>query len=137
MRLFNISLVSLQRPLCSPIILIICLACIFLLKLLDLGNLKSQYKVFRLFYNLLYSCYIIYLVSLFYSKASGNRQDFNQVVFIEYFYANMFSQSIFYPYNLFFYLLVFQGDSNVSTPKILDCNSVIDLFVYLYKNFYI
>jgi len=36
-----ISLVSLWRPLCSLIVLIICLVYIFLLKLLDLGNYKS------------------------------------------------------------------------------------------------
>ena len=39
--LTSIFLVSLQRPLYSLIIFIIYLVCIFLLKLLDLGNLKS------------------------------------------------------------------------------------------------
>jgi hypothetical protein len=37
----SISLASLWRPLYSLIIFIICLVCIFLLKLLDLGNYKS------------------------------------------------------------------------------------------------
>jgi len=39
--LFIVSLVSLWRPLYPLIILIIYLVCIFLLKLLDLGNYKS------------------------------------------------------------------------------------------------
>jgi hypothetical protein len=41
MRLTSVSLASLWRPLYSFIILIIYLVYIFLLKLLDLGNLKS------------------------------------------------------------------------------------------------
>jgi len=41
MRLFIISLASFWRPLYPLIILIIYLVCIFLLKLLDLGNYKS------------------------------------------------------------------------------------------------
>ena len=97
MRLFSISLVSLQRLLYPLIVLIICLVCIFLIKPLDLGNLKFQYKAFRLSYYLLYNCYIIYLASLFYPKAYRNRQDFNQVILIEYFYTNMFFQPIPYP----------------------------------------
>ena len=136
MRLTGVSLASLQRPLCPLIILIICLVYIFLLKLLDLGNLKTQYKAFRLFYYLLYSYYIIYLASLFYPKAYRNRQDFNQEIFTEYLYANMFSQPVPNPYSLFLYLLVLQGNFNISTPKVLDYNSVIDLFINLCKNFY-
>jgi len=69
MRLTSVSLASLWRPLYSFIILIICLVYIFLLKLLNLGNLKSWYKAFRLFYYLIYSCYIIRLAFLFYPKA--------------------------------------------------------------------
>ena len=106
MRLTSVSLASLQRPLYPLIILIIYLVYIFLLKLLDLYNLKSQYKAFHLFYYLIYSCYIIYLASFFYPKAQGDRQDFNQVIFAEYFYTNTFSQPIPYLYNLFLYLLV-------------------------------
>ena len=79
----SVSLASLQRLLYFPIVLIICLAYIFLLKPLDLSNLKSQYKAFRLFYYLLYSCYIIRLASLFYPKTYRNRQDFNQVILID------------------------------------------------------
>jgi len=41
MRSSIISLASLWRPLCPLIVLIIYLVCIFLLKLLDLGNYKS------------------------------------------------------------------------------------------------
>jgi len=41
MRLTSVSLASLWRPLYSFIILIACLVYIFLLKLLDSGNLKS------------------------------------------------------------------------------------------------
>ena len=135
MYLFGISLASLQRPLYPLIILIIYLVYIFLLKPLDLGNLKTQYKAFRLFYYLLYSCYIIHLASLFYPKAYKNYQDFNQEIFAEYLYANIFSQPIPYPYSLFLCLLVLQGNSNISAPKALDYNSVIDLFINLYKDF--
>ena len=135
-RLTSVSLASLQRPLYPLIILIIYLVYIFLLKLLDLGNLKSQYKVFRLFYYLIYSYCIIRLASFFYPKAQGDRQDFNQVVFAEYFYANTFSQPIPRLYGLFLCLLVPQGNSNISAPKVLDYNSVIDLFINLYKDFY-
>ena len=136
MRLTGVSLASLWRPLYSFIILIIYLVYILLLKLLDLGNLKSQYKAFRLFYYLIYSCYIIRLASLFYPKAQGNYQDFNQVVFAEYFYANIFSQPISYPNGSFLYLLVPQGNSNISAPKVLDYDSVIDLFANLCKDFF-
>ena len=136
MRSSSVSLVSLQQPLYPLIILIIYLVYIFLLKLLDLGNLKTQYKAFRLLYYLLYSYYIIYLVSLFYPKAYRNRQDFNQVIFIKYFYTDIFSQPISYPYSLFLYLLVLQGNSNISTPKVLDRNYIIDLFANLYKDFH-
>ena len=136
MRSTGVSLASLQRPLYPLIILIIYLVYIFLLKLLDLGNLKPQYKALRLFYYLIYSCCIIRLASFFYPKAQGNRQDFNQVIFIEHFYTNIFSQPILYPYGLFLYLLVPQGNSNISTPKVLDCNSIINLFINLYKDFY-
>jgi hypothetical protein len=41
MRLTGVSLASLWRPLYPLIILIIYLVCIFLLKLLDLGNLEA------------------------------------------------------------------------------------------------
>ena len=41
MRSTSVSLVSLWRPLCLLIIFIMYLVCIFLLKLLDSGNLKS------------------------------------------------------------------------------------------------
>ena len=136
MRLTSVFLASLQRPLYPLIILIICLVCIFLLKPLDLGNFKSQYKAFRLFYYLIYSYYIIRLASLFYPKAQEDRQDFNQVIFIEYFYTNTFSQPIPYPYSLFLYLLVPQGNSNISASKVLDYNSVINLFANLHKDFY-
>ena len=136
MRLSSISLASLQRLLYPLIVLIIYLVYIFLLKLLDLSNLKTQYKAFYLFYHLLYSCYIIYLVSLFYPKAYRNYQDFNQVISTEYFNVNTFFQPISYPYSLFLYLLVLQGNSNISTPKVLDYNSVIDLFTNLYKDLY-
>ena len=132
----GVSLASLQRPLYSFIILIIYLVCIFLLKLLDLGNLKPQYKALYLFYYLIYSCYIIRLASFFYPKAQGNRQDFNQVILTEHFYTNTFSQPIPCPYSLFLYLLVPQGNSNISTPKVLDCNSVVDLFINFCKDFY-
>ena len=135
MYLTSVSLVSLQRLLYPLIILIICLDCIFLLKPLDLGNLKSQYKAFHMFYYLLYSYYVIRLVSLFYPKAYRNRQDFDQVVFIEHFYANTFSQPIPYPYGSFLYLLVLQGNSNISAPQVSDCNGVIDFLMNLYKNF--
>ena len=67
--LTSISLINLWRPLYSFIIFIIYLVCIFLLKPLDLGNFKSQYKVFHLFYYFIYNCYIICLASLFYPKA--------------------------------------------------------------------
>jgi len=70
---FIVSLASLWRPLYPLIILIVCLVCIFLLKLLDSGNYKSWYKVFRLFYYLLYSCCIVCLASPFYPKAYRNR----------------------------------------------------------------
>ena len=40
-RLFSVSLASLWRPLYPLVVLVIYLVCIFLLKLLDLGNLKS------------------------------------------------------------------------------------------------
>ena len=133
MRSSSVSLASLWRPLYPLIILIIYLVYIFLLKLLDLGDLKSQYKAFRLSYYLLYNCYIIYLASLFYPKAYKNRQDFNQVIFTEHFYANTFSQPIPCPYGSFLRLLVLQGDSNVSTSKVSDCNSVVDLFADLCK----
>ena len=136
MCLTSISLASLQRPLYPLVILIVYLVYIFLLKLLDLGNLKTQYKAFRLLYYLLYSCCIIRLASLFYPKAYRNRQDFNQVIFIKHFYANTFSQPVPCFYSLFLYLLVLQGNSNVSTPKVLDCNCVINLFINLYKDFY-
>ena len=102
--LTGVSLASLQQPLYPLIILIIYLVYIFLLKLLDLGDLKSQYKAFHLFYYLIYSYYIIYLASFFYPKAQRDRQNFNQVVFIEYFYTNTFSQPIPYLYNLFLLL---------------------------------
>ena len=136
MRSTGVSLVSLWRPLYPLVILIIYLVCIFLLKLLDLGDLKSQYKAFYLFYYLIYSCYIIYLASLLYPKAYRNCQDFNQVIFIEHFYTNTFSQPIPYPYGSFLYLLVLQGNSNISAPKVLDYNSIIDLFTNLRKDFY-
>src|SRR6266568_9595008 len=64
----GVSLASLWRPLCSPIIFIMYLAYIFLLKPLDLSNLKSWYKAFRLFYYLLYGCCVVCLASLFYPK---------------------------------------------------------------------
>jgi len=73
MHLTGVSLASLWRLLYSLIILIIYLDYIFLLKLLDLGNLKSRYKAFRMFYYLLYSCCVVRLASLFYPKAYGNR----------------------------------------------------------------
>ena len=133
--LTSVSLASLQRLLYPLIILIICLDCIFLLKPLDLGNLESQYKAFHMFYYLLYSCYIVCLASLFYSKAYRNRQDFNQVVFIEHFYANTFSQPIPCPYGLFLYLLVLSGNSNISAPQVSDYNGVIDFLINLYKDF--
>ena len=136
MRLTSVSLASLWRPLYPLIILVICLVYIFLLKLLDSGNLKSQYKAFHLFYYLIYSCCIIRLASFFYPKAQGDRQDFNWVIFAEYFYANTFSQPVPYLYNLFLCLLVPQGDSNISAPKVLDYNSVVDLFANFYKDFY-
>ena len=132
----SIFLASLQYFLCPFIVFIIYLVCIFLLKLLDLSNLKSQYKAFCLFYYLIYSCCIICLASLFYPKAQGDCQDFNQVVFIKYFYTNIFFQFVPYFYCLFLCLLVPQGDFNISTPKVLDCNSIIDLFINFYKNFY-
>ena len=136
MRSTGVSLASLWRPLYSFIVLIICLVCIFLLKLLDLGNLEPWYKALRLFYYLIYSCCIVRLASFFYPKAQGNRQNFNWVILIEHFYANTFSQPIPYPYGLFLCLLVPQGNSNISTPKVLDFNSVVDLFTNLYKDFY-
>ena len=135
-RLTRVFLASLQPPLYPLIIFIIYLVCIFLLKLLNLGNLKSQYKAFYLFYYLIYSYYIIRLASLFYPKAQGDHQDFNQVIFTEYFYANTFSQPVPYPYSSFLYLLVPQGNFNISAPKVLDYNSVVDLFANLYKDFY-
>ena len=130
------SLASLQRPLYPLIIFVIYLVCIFLSKLLDLGNLKSQYKAFRLFYYLIYGCYIIRLASLFYPKAQGDRWDFDQVIFAEHFYANTFSQPIPCLYGSFLYLLVPQGNSNISAPKVSDYNSVVDLFINLRKDFY-
>ena len=136
MYLTSVSLASLWRPLYPLIILIIYLVYIFLLKLLDLDNLKTQYKVFRLFYYLLYSYYIVCLASLFYLKAYKNRQNFNQVIFTEYFYANTFSQPVPYPYSSFLYLLVLQGDSDIFAPKVSDYNGVIDLFANLYKDLY-
>ena len=102
----SVSLASLWRPLCPLIIFIIYLVCIFLLELLDLSNYKSQYKAFRLFYYLLYSYCIIYLVAPFYPKAYRNRQYFNQVIFTKYFYANTFSQPIAYSYGSFLCLLI-------------------------------
>ena len=136
MRSTGVSLASLWRPSYSFIILVVYLVYIFLLKLLDLGDLKSQYKALRLFYYLIYSCYIIRLASLFYPKAQGNRQDFNQVILMEYFYANTFSQPIPCPYGSFLCLLVPQGNSNISTPKVSDYDSVMDLFTNFYKDFY-
>ena len=47
--------------------------------------------MFCLFYYLPYYYYIIRLAILLYPKAGGDHQDFNRVVFIEYFYANIFS----------------------------------------------
>ena len=132
----GVSLASLQRPLYSFIVLIIYLVCIFLLKLLDLGNLKPQYKALCLFYYLIYSYYIIRLASFFYPKAQGNRQDFNWVILIEHFYANTFSQPVPCPYSLFLCLLVPQGNSNISAPKVSDYNSIVDLFTNFYKDFY-
>ena len=132
----SVSLASLQRPLQPLIILIIYLAYVFLLKLLNPGNFKTQYKAFGLFYYLLYSRYIIHLATLLYPKASRDRQNLNQVVFTEYFYANTFSQPIPCPYSLFLYLLILQGNSNISTPKVADCHSVVYLFTYFYKDFY-
>jgi len=73
MRLTSISLASLWQLLCPLIVFIIYLDCIFLLKPLDLGNLKSQYKAFYMFYYLLYSCCVVCLASLFYLKAYRNR----------------------------------------------------------------
>ena len=131
----SVSLVSLQRPLYPLIIFIIYLVYIFLLELLDLGNYKSQYKAFHLFYYLLYSYYVVHLAAHFYPKAYGNRQYFNQVIFTKYFYTNIFSQPIPYFYGLFLYLLILQGNSNISAPKVTDYNSVIDLFINLYKDF--
>ena len=119
MCLTSVSLASLQRPLYSLIILVIYLVYIFLLKLLDLGNLKTQYKAFYLLYYLLYSYCVVRLVSLFYPKAYRNRQDFNQVIFIEYFYTNTFFQSVPCFYSSFLYLLVLQGNSNIFTSKVL------------------
>ena len=136
MRLSSVSLASLQQLLYPLIILIIYLLYIFLLKLLDLSNLEAQYKAFRLFYYLLYYCYIIRLASLLYSKAYRNRQDFDQVIFAEHFYTNTFSQPIPYPYSSFLCLLVLQGNSNISAPKVLDYNGVVDLFINLRKDFY-
>ena len=135
-RLTSVSLASLQQPLYSFIILVTYLVYIFLLKPLDLGNLKSQYKAFRLFYYLIYSCHIVHLASLFYLKAQGNRWDFDQVIFIEHFYANTFSQPIPYPYSSFLCLLVPQGNSNISAPKVSDCDGIVDLFANFYKDFY-
>ena len=132
----GVSLASLWRPLYPLIILIIYLVYIFLLKPLDLSNLKAQYKAFHLFYYLLYYCCIVRLVFLLYPKAYRNRQDFNQIIFTEYFYANTFSQPIPCPYSSFLCLLILQGDSNISAPKVLDCDSVVDLFTNLYKDFY-
>ena len=136
MRSTGVSLASLQRLLYPLIILIIYLVYIFLLKLLDLGNLKFYYKAFYLFYYLIYSYYIIRLASFFYPKAQRDRQDFNQVIFIKHFYTNTFSQPIYYLYSLFLCLLVPQGNFNISTSKVLDYNSVMDLFINLYKDFY-
>ena len=91
MYLSSVSLASLWRPLYPLIVFIIYLACIFLSEPLDPSDFKTWYKVFCLFYYFLYSCYIIRLASRLYPKANRDRQDFNQVVFIEYFYANTFS----------------------------------------------
>ena len=132
----SVSLASLQRPLYSLVILIIYLDYVFLSQLLDLGNLEAQYKAFRLFYYLLYSYYIICLASLFYPKAYRDYQDFNQIIFTKHFYTNTFSQPIPYPYSLFLYLIVLQGNSNISASKVSDYNSVVDLFTNLYKDFY-
>ena len=74
--------------------------------------------------------------TFFYPKAQGNRQDFDQVIFAEHFYTNTFSQPIPYLYSSFLCLLVPQSNSNISTPKVLDYNSIIDLFINLYKDFY-
>jgi len=73
MRLTSVSLASLWRPLYPLIILIIYLVYIFLLKPLNLGNLKAWYKAFYMFYYLLYSYCIVRLASLFYPKAYRNR----------------------------------------------------------------
>ena len=132
----SISLVSFWQPLYSSIVLIIYLVYIFLLKLLDLGDLKPQYKALRLFYYLIYSCCIIRLASFFYPKAQGNRQDFDWVILTKHFYTNTFSQPIPCPYSSFLYLLVPQGNSNISAPKVLDYNSIMDLFTNFYKDFY-
>ena len=131
----GVSLASLQQPLYSFVVLIIYLVYIFLLKLLDLGNFKPQYKALCLFYYLIYSYYIIRLASFFYPKAQGNYQDFDWVILIEHFYANTFSQPVPCPYSSFLCLLVPQGNSNISAPKVLDYNSVVDLFTNFYKDF--
>jgi Tfp pilus assembly protein PilO len=73
MRSTGVSLASLWRPLYPLIILVVCLVCIFLLKPLDLGNLKAWYKAFYMFYYLLYSCCVVRLASLFYPKAYRDR----------------------------------------------------------------
>jgi hypothetical protein len=65
----GVSLVSLWRPSCSLVVLIMYLVCIFLSKPLDSGNHESWYKAFRLFYYLIYGCCIVCLVPLFYPKA--------------------------------------------------------------------
>ena len=65
----GVSLASLWRPSYSFVVLVIYLVYIFLLKLLDLGDLEPWYKALRLFYYLIYSCCIIRLASFFYPKA--------------------------------------------------------------------
>ena len=76
MCLTSVSLVSFWCPLYPFIVLIIYLVYIFLLKPLNLGNFKSQYKVFCLFYYFIYNCCIVYLASLFYPKAQRDCQNF-------------------------------------------------------------
>ena len=132
---FSVSLASLWRPLQPLVIFIIYLAYVFLLEPLDLSDFKAWYKAFSLFHYFLYSRCIVYLITLFYPKASGDCQDLNQVVFIKYFYANIFFQPVLCPYSLFFCLLVLQGNFNVSTLKVANCHNIIYLFVYFCKDF--
>ena len=70
---FSASLVSLWWPLYPLIVFIVCLAYIFQLEPLDLGDFKAWYKAFYLFYYLLYRHCIVRLVSFLYPKASGDR----------------------------------------------------------------